>query len=142
MNSGMLVRWLKFNGAGLLGVGVQMALLSALTRAGAGYLLATTGAVECALLHNFLWHERWTWRQRAQGEPHLCLQRLARFHLANGLISIAGNLAFMWWLVGVLGGPVIFSNLLTIVICGTANFVAGDLFVFQRREVAAHPKTG
>lgn len=147
----LAVRWLKFNGAGLLGVGVQMALLALLTKGGTGYLTATVVAVECAVLHNFAWHERWTWRERARSEPRRWLSRLLRFHVANGLISIAGNLLLMAWLVGMLSGPVMLSNLLTIVICGTANFGAGDLFVFRRtasvepprpREVAEHRKTG
>jgi putative flippase GtrA len=124
-------RWLRFNGAGLLGVVVQIGTLSALVHTGMGYLLATALAVECAVLHNFLWHERWTWRDRALAEPHRWLPRLLRFHLANGLISMFGNLVLMSWLVGILGGPVLLSNILTIVLCGTANFVAGDLFVFR-----------
>ena len=130
MSARMAQRWLKFNAAGLLGVGVQMAVLLALSRAGFDYLIATAVAVECAILHNFLWHERWSWRDRARVEPQLWLRRLVRLHVANGLISLAGNLVLMTWLVGMLGGPVLLSNLVTIVICGTANFVAGDRFVF------------
>jgi len=35
-----------------------MSVLAALGRIGVGYLAATAIAVECAVLHNFLWHER------------------------------------------------------------------------------------
>lgn len=141
MSTGWFGRWLKFNGAGLLGVGVQTTALAVLGHAGVAYLVATVLAVECAVLHNFLWHERWTWRQRARSEPHRWMQRLMRFHLANGLISLCGNVLLMAWLVGVLGGPLVLSNLIAICICATANFVAGDRFVFRLREVATHPKT-
>lgn len=140
MSAGLLRRWLKFNGAGLLGVAVQLGVLAALARAELNYLTATSLAVECAILHNFLWHEHWTWRERARSEPHRWLIRLAKFHLANGLISLVGNLLLMSWLVGLLGGPLVLSNLLSIVLCGTANFLAGDLFVF-RGEVAGTRKT-
>lgn len=141
MNVGLVLRWLKFNGAGLLGVGVQLCVLAALVRAGLDYLIATLLAVECSILHNFLWHEHWTWRERARNEPHRWLIRLAKFHLANGLISLVGNLLLMSWLVGLLGGPLMLSNLLSIVLCGTANFLAGELFVFRSDDVAGARKT-
>lgn len=141
MSAALLFRWLKFTGAGLLGVGVQLGVLAALARADLDYLTATFLAVECAILHNFLWHEHWTWRERARSEPHRWLIRLAKFHLANGLISLVGNLLLMSWLVGLLGGPLVLSNLLSIVLCGTANFVAGELFVFRGGDVAGARKT-
>ena len=147
MKTSLGQRWLRFNAAGLLGIGVQLAVLSLLARNGAGYLSATFIAVECAILHNFLWHEHWTWRHATAATPEGWPLRLLKFHVANGLIAIAGNALLMSWFVGVLGGPVVISNLITIVLCGTANFIAGDRFVFRSRalgqphEVAAHPKT-
>lgn len=141
MSAALLFRWLKFNGAGLLGIGVQLCVLAALAQAGLDYLTATFLAVECAILHNFLWHEHWTWREQARREPHRWLIRLAKFHLANGLISLLGNLLLMSWLVGLLGGPLVLSNLLSIVLCGTANFLAGELFVFRAGDVAGARKT-
>lgn len=131
MKTSMGQRWLRFNAAGLLGIGVQLAVLAALTSLGLGYLAATLVAVEAAILHNFIWHERWTWKHATAAMPEGRPLRLLKFHLANGLISIAGNALLMSWLVGVLGGPVILSNILTIILCGTANFVAGDRFVFR-----------
>ena len=58
-------RWLKFNFVGALGIGVQLAALATLTTLGLRYLAATALAVETAVVHNFLWHERMTWRDRA-----------------------------------------------------------------------------
>lgn len=129
-------RWLKFNAAGVLGVGVQTAVLAALDIAGVPYLLATAMAVECTVLHNFFWHERWTWSDRARQAPHAWMQRLVRYQMTNGAISIVGNVALMTWLVEVLHGPVVVSNLVTIVFCSTANFVASDGYVF------AGPRSG
>ena len=59
------LRWLKFNFVGLIGIGVQLLAL-ALLKSGLhlNYLLATALAVETAVVHNFLWHERFTWRDR------------------------------------------------------------------------------
>lgn len=64
-----LRRWLVFNVVGGLGVVVQLSALAALTlEAGMHYLLATGLAVEIAVVHNFIWHQCWTWRDRAGRE--------------------------------------------------------------------------
>src|SRR5262249_5938975 len=88
----LAVRWLKFNFVGGIGIGVQLASLSMLVNIlHVPYMPATALAVEAAVLHNFLWHERFTWRDRAR--PSQVAARLVRFHAGNGVISILGNLA-------------------------------------------------
>ena len=54
-----MIRWLKFNFVGGIGIGVQLVVLTAL-KSGLhfNYLLATVLAVEAAVIHNFIWHER------------------------------------------------------------------------------------
>ena len=52
----------KFVIVGCLGFVLQLLTLWALTSlAGWPWLPATAAAVEVAVLHNFVWHERWTW---------------------------------------------------------------------------------
>ena len=125
-----MLRFLRFNGVGILGFAVQLAVLAALIRLGAHYLAATAVAVELAVLHNFAWHERWTWRDRLLG-PGSRAQRLWRFHASNGLISLAGNLLLMRLLVGLLGLPPVAANLIAVVLCSFLNFSASDRFVFR-----------
>jgi putative flippase GtrA len=60
----MLRSWVRFNAVGIIGLVVQLLVLAVLLRFGLHYLAATTMAVEAAVLHNFLWHERWTWSER------------------------------------------------------------------------------
>jgi len=59
------LRWLKFNLVGGMGMVVQLFVL-VLRKAGlhVDYLIATALAVETAVVHNFLWHERVTWADR------------------------------------------------------------------------------
>jgi putative flippase GtrA len=81
------------------------------------------------VLHNFVWHQRFTWNDR--GSAHLLeAGRLLRFHLSNGAISILGSLLLMRWLVGQLGMRVLVANLLTIAACSVGNFLASDRWVF------------
>ena len=63
-------RLLTYNSVGAMGTGVQLVTLVGLTELlGLDYLMATGLAVETAILHNFCWHERWTWRDRIDGSP-------------------------------------------------------------------------
>lgn len=90
-------RWLKFTAVGGIGIVVQLVVLAGLkTGFGLNYLRATAVAVEAAILHNFLWHERFTWRDRRTGKS---LGRLVKFNLTTGAFSILANLALMKLLV-------------------------------------------
>jgi putative flippase GtrA len=131
---GLALSWLRFHAVGLAGVAVQLAALAVLRQATPlHYLAAAALAVEAAVLHNFFWHERWTWRERerAAGWPGIG-KRLAAFHLSNGLISIAGNLVLMRLLEGTLGLHYLPASAITIAILSTANFFAADRLVFRR----------
>jgi dolichol-phosphate mannosyltransferase len=120
----------KFALVGAIGVGVQLATLGALTAFGLHYLWATGFAVEAAVLHNFLWHQRFTWSDRGASRLAETAVRIFRFHLSNGAISILGSLLLMRWFVGHLGMSVLASNLLTIAACSLGNFLASDRWVF------------
>jgi putative flippase GtrA len=61
------LRWLKFNLVGTLGFAVQLGCLKLLLHFQMNYLAATALAVEIAVLHNFVWHERFTWKDRPGG---------------------------------------------------------------------------
>ena len=127
----MLRRWIKFNSVGALGIVVQILVLGALTGLlGIHYLLATALAVEAAVLHNFVWHEHWTWGDRRGLDRSRLLGRLVRFNLTNGAFSILGNLVFMRLLVESLGVHYLLANLVTIAICSLLNFLVSDRFVF------------
>lgn len=129
--SGSFARWLRFNFVGLMGAGVQLAVLALLMRGFRwNYLVATVVAVECAVIHNFLWHERFTWEDRHHPHIKRRLLRFLRFNIANGLVSIAGNMAFMYVLVGKLRVPFLAANLTAIAGCAMINFFLSDRFVF------------
>ena len=128
-----LRRWLAFNAVGAMGVAVQLVALVTLTEAaGLDYRIATVLAVETAILHNFLWHERWTWRDRASGSPGPWT-RLAWFNLVTGTLSISANVVFTTLYVSALGVHYTLANLLAIASCSLLNFIANDRFVFRAR---------
>ena len=126
-----LRRWLVFNAVGTMGVAVQLAVLVSLTEAlGLNYLVATVLAVESAILHNFVWHERWTWLDRDRG-GHGRWERLAWFNLVTGTLSISTNVVFTALYVSTFGVHYAVANVLAIASCSLLTFIANDRFVFR-----------
>jgi putative flippase GtrA len=130
VSSAACVRLLRFSVVGALGIVVQLGTLAALSAMRVDYMIATALAVEFAVVHNFLWHRSFTWRDRAQGRVRDFLS-LLRFHLSNGLISLLGNLVLMRTFVGGLGVPLLEANIASIAVCFLANFIASDRWVFR-----------
>ena len=121
-------RWVKFSAVGATGIFVQVVTLGLLLRvAGLHYLPATALAVEASVLHNFIWHRRWTWKDRPQSRATLML---LRFNLTSGAMSLAGNLILMFILVNQMRLNAFIANLITIAICSLINFTLSDRFVF------------
>ncbi|HJQ25520.1 MAG TPA: GtrA family protein [Blastocatellia bacterium] len=124
----VLHRWAKFSAVGATGILVQAAALAIFLRVfDLHYLAATALAVEASVLHNFVWHRRWTWRDRRQVRG---LPMLVRFNLTSGLLSLGGNLLLMSVFVGGMKLNAILANLITIAICSLINFALADRFVF------------
>jgi len=131
--SPVAIRWFKFNFVGLIGFGVQMAafaLFYGLIHL--NKLWATGLAVETAVLHNFVWHERYTWGHLPRGGVARTAGRLLRFHAGNGLVSIAGNLVLVKVFVDSFGMNPYLANVSAVAICALANFAVSERFVFRK----------
>jgi len=110
----------------MIGTGVQLAVLWLLVRLPVNYLIATALAVEGAILHNYIWHALWTWRERPGS--------FWRFQVSNGFVSIVSNVLLMRLLTGWAGIPPLPANLAAVVITSAANFCLGDRWVFPYRS--------
>lgn len=101
------------------------------------YLLATAIAVEAAVLHNFAWHERWTWGDRHRAATFgVTLQRLAKFQVGTGLASILGNLLVTATAVELLHVTPVLANAAAVAITSIVNFVVADRWVFKATGAA------
>ena len=156
-----LKRWLKFNLVGGIGIAVQFGALFLLKSVlHFDYLLAAALAVETAVVHNFVWHEQFTWVDRTTSDRttpdrttldrakldrtraeecetevqprwRASLQRLLRFNVANGAVSILGNVSLMRVMVGEGHMNYLLANAIAIALCSVANFVVSDVWVFS-----------
>ncbi len=140
MNYPTAMRWLKFNAVGGIGIGVQLLTLCFLQSVlQMNYLVATALAVETAVAHNFLWHERFTWADRVQPTWRQSAPRLVRFNLTTGAVSLLGNVLLMKLLVGATHINYLVANGIAIAACSLANFVVSDRLVFLARKQNVRP---
>jgi len=124
-----LIRWGKFNLVGAMGVVVQLSALALFNRLAPGhYLCASATAVELTLLHNFVWHLHFTWRDRRNHSA--VMAQLIRFQLSNGMVSLVGNLVLMRVLVDGAHVPLLAANVLAILCCSIVNFSLSHNWAF------------
>jgi putative flippase GtrA len=122
-----------------MGMAVQFAILAVLSMLlHVQYLLATAAAVECTVLHNFAWHERFTWADRGLSLG-AAAGRLLQFNLTTGAVSIGGNLLLMRILVGTAHAPLLLANCTSVAACSVVNYLVNDRWVFR---AAAWPAPG
>jgi putative flippase GtrA len=116
-----------------MGMVLQLAALAIFNRCAAGhYLYASAAAVELTLLHNFVWHVHFTWRDRR--DDSALLSQFVRFHLSNGLVSLLGNLALMRILVQEARLPLLVANGIAILCCSIINFCLGNSWAFRGKN--------
>jgi putative flippase GtrA len=123
----------KFAIVGILGFLVQLSTLFVLiVLARWSWPVATLIAVECAVVHNFLWHERWTWARRLGPTTWLeRADRFVRFNATNGLTSVAGNLIVTALLLAGAAIPPVAANAIVVVAVSLANFLSADRWIFR-----------
>jgi putative flippase GtrA len=130
-----LPRFCAYSLVGLMGFAVQLAALLALsTLTGLRDWVAVALAVECAILHNFMWHERWTWVDRTGGSCEGVMTRLATFNLATGGFSIASNLGLTAFFATSFGLPLVVANACAVASLSLLTFLTSDRLVFAPAE--------
>jgi putative flippase GtrA len=131
----MWLRWLRFNTVGAAGFVVQLGGLWLLVELGdMSYVLATLVATELAVVHNFVWHVRWTWMERDATSARI-FWRFVRFNLSNGAVSLVGNASLVALLTGWMSVPYLPANLAGIAVCCILNFLLSEWFVFAPYQV-------
>lgn len=134
-------RTLAFITVGAIGFVVQLSSLTVLlSLAHWPWLVATLASVGLTVVHNFVWHERWTWRDRRAAGSRAA--RFLKFNAGNGAISLAGNTASMALFAGVLGVPPVPANVITVGLLAAVNFAVADRWTFTRGSRPPHRAPG
>jgi dolichol-phosphate mannosyltransferase len=132
------LRFAKWTFVGGLGLGIKTGVLVLGHEwMGLDYLAATVLAVEAAILHNFCWHQCWTWRDRPVDGLSVAV-RLMRFHAGTAMVAFVVNVVFMRLLVEFAGMHYVFASLLCAPAVGLVNFVIAEFLIFGQ-PVCAPP---
>jgi len=118
---------LKFNFVGQSGsqlIWGSFALLYGLL--GVNKLVTAALAVEVAVLHNFVWHEKFTWKDQAREPRGTSVCGSCAFHAGNGLVSLVGNVALIKLLSDGLRMNAYVANAVAIAACALANFASAS----------------
>jgi putative flippase GtrA len=127
----LFARWMRFSAGGTYGFLLQLFALMVI----ANWLplaWATAVAVEIAVVHNFIWHELYTWNDRHVSGGRALAGRFVRFQVSNGLISLAGNVLLTTLLHDRFKIPAVIANTIAIGACAVFNFAASEWLVFAR----------
>jgi putative flippase GtrA len=128
----MAKRAAKFQVVGLLGLAVQLAALWVIK--GKLHLqtaVATALAVELAILHNFAWHERWTWKsERGKRTAREVWKMLVKFHMGAGGVSLVTSTVLTPLLSDVLKIHYLTANIIAVGAAAVVNFLINHHWVF------------
>ena len=125
-----MTRFGRFASVGLLGWVLQLVALSTLIAIGAHYTVATALAVELTILHNFAWHELYTWRDGRATSAFEVASRLLRFNASTALVSVLGNVVVTAVAIECLRVPAVIANTLAVSVLSILNYFAANRCVF------------
>lgn len=128
-------RFAAYNVVGIVGVLVQQGLLVALVDGlGLHYLAATACAVQATAAHNFIWHVRWTWRDRLGAGRQSWWPRLVRFTAVNGAVAVMVQVGLTGFYVAAFGVHYTVANVLAIATGSMVSFLINDRVIFCGRK--------
>jgi len=121
-------RPLRYLAVATLGAALQAGVVIAASAVGCSPVAATVIGIEAAILHNFAWHDRWTWGDRDRREPRVV--RLVRYNAALAGTSLAVGAGVTWMVVAGLGWGVLPANAVAVAVAALANYIASDRVLF------------
>jgi dolichol-phosphate mannosyltransferase len=124
----------KFLCVGAMGVVVNSAALWMLVHhLGWPYLVSSPVAIQLSIVHNFIWHDRWTFNDRRANGTWFA--RLKSYEVVT-LAGMALNWVLLMVLVGWAGQPLLLANLCGIAAGTLLNFAMSKLWAWKRQPCA------
>ena len=104
------------------------------------YRIASLIAIECAIINNFFWNLRWTFKERTAQKHTPLLLVFLKFNLSSGLVALTVN-----WTLLILGAellhlPVLLANLIGIALGTAANFLISHFWTFAQQKHSVDPE--
>lgn len=121
---------MKFAVVGLFGVGVNMAVYTALTALGANYLVAATCSFLVAVTNNFYWNVLWAFKGRA-ADKSIQQKYLSFFVIST--INLGVNLLILQLLVGYFKVGEMLAQIVAIATVSGLNFILNYFITFGQK---------
>lgn len=132
-------RPLRYGIVATAGFVIQFAVLAVGIRLGVLPVVAAALAIEAAILHNFAWHDAWTFRDRRNAGPAGTLARLVRYNTAMGVTSMGAGVLATWTLTGALGLSAAVASVAGVMAAAILNYLVSDRVVFTLRRGRRRP---
>jgi dolichol-phosphate mannosyltransferase len=129
---GVWSQLMQFLAVGAVGVGVNLALLSVLLRAGISKEIAVAGAIVCAMLSNFVLNRRFSFAS-ARRDPWG--RQLTRFVAASSLAAVVNYVTTLALMARIPGTRPQIAALAGVVAGTGFNFLASRYIVFRQSHV-------
>ena len=94
-------------------------------------LAAKVLAAECAVVNNFIWNDRVTFRRESRSSATELIERFLRYN-AVCLLGVAIATFSLWVLTSVLGFNLYLANLIAIALGTIWNFTCSKLYAWVR----------
>jgi dolichol-phosphate mannosyltransferase len=128
----LAIKFVKFGLVGLSGIAVNMGVLWLLTeRIGLYYLVSSVIAIFLSIMNNFLWNDRWTWRERRLPGIRAFWIRFLKFSLVSCVTAYGGNWGILYVLTRFLNVHYLIANLIGIAAAAVLNFIINHIWTFR-----------
>lgn len=128
-------RFLKFCIVGASGVVVNMFFFWFFyKKLGIYSLIASLLAIQLAIINNFLWNDKWTWKEKRKPGIGEFFKRLTKFAFASNLVSASGNLLGVFVFLNLLKWHYLFSNFLAISLGVVLNFLVNHYWTYSQNK--------
>lgn len=125
------IRLLKFVFVGMTGVFVNLGFLWLFTeKLGFHYLFSAIISVEAAILSNFIFNEKWTFRDRASSSPSSLLTRLWKSNVLRGA-GLVMYIGLLFALVEFFNIHYFFASVVGIMLGMVWNYATSARFVWK-----------
>lgn len=130
----VLFRGTKFNLVGWMGMLVNSGCLYLFKGIlGIPLIPASMMAIEIAIIHNFIWHRYWTWKDRNGNSNQSFLRQLLTYNLITGLVDLLVNVSVLWLLTTAFGVYYLISNIAGMIAGPFIKFWLNEKIVFKKR---------
>ena len=88
-------------------------------------------AIEVAIIHNFIWHRHWAWRDRTANNHQSFFRQLLLYNVFTGAVDMVANVSVLWSLSTFFHIHYLLANVLGMIAGPFIKFWVNDKIIFK-----------